>query len=68
MSIPKLIESMSVDEGITDLAPHSIGIFDDVLTTGRHFRAVQTILRRRFPDISTVGVFVVRRVPDAISC
>jgi hypothetical protein len=67
VSLPELIESMSVDEGGAQPAPHSIGIFDDVLTTGRHFKAVQTILRRRFPDVPIVGVFVVRRVPDAIS-
>ena len=38
VSIPELVDSMSLDEGIADPAPHSIGIFDDVITTGRHFR------------------------------
>jgi hypothetical protein len=67
VSISELIDSMSVEEAIAEPAPRSIGIFDDVLTTGRHFKAVQAILRERFPDIPIVGVFVVRRVPDASS-
>jgi len=65
VSIPELIESMSIDEESADPEPRSIGIFDDVLTTGRHFKAVQSILRERFPDIPVVGIFVVRRVPTA---
>jgi hypothetical protein len=67
VSISDLVESMRVDEAIAERAPRSIGIFDDVLTTGRHFKAVQAILRDRFPDVPIVGVFVVRRVPDATS-
>jgi len=66
VSIPELIESMGIDEGHADPEPQSIGIFDDVLTTGRHFKAVQAVLRQRFPDIPVVGVFVVRRVPPAL--
>lgn len=64
VSIPELIESMSVDEANAQPEPRSIGIFDDVLTTGRHFKAVQTVLRKRFPNVPIVGVFVARRVPD----
>lgn len=65
VSIPELIESMSVDEASAQPEPRSIGIFDDVLTTGRHFKAVQTVLHERFPNVPIVGVFVARRVPDA---
>lgn len=65
VSIPELIENMSLDETVAEPPPRSIGVFDDVLTTGRHFKAVQTMLRRRFPGISIVGIFIVRRVPDA---
>ena len=66
VSIPELIESMGVDEARAAPAPQSIGIFDDVLTTGRHYKAVQAVLLERFPDILVVGIFVVRRVPPAL--
>lgn len=65
VSIPELFESMSVDEAIADPEPRSVGIFDDVLTTGRHFKAVQAVLRERYPAVPIVGVFVARRVPEA---
>lgn len=65
VSIEELIESMGIDETLAEPPPRTIGIFDDVLTTGRHFRAVQSVLRRRFPGVPTVGVFVARRVPEA---
>ena len=45
-------------------APHTIGIFDDVLTTGAHFKAAQMLLRTQFPQARMVGLFIARRVPD----
>jgi hypothetical protein len=65
VSIEELIESMGIDEALVEPRPRTIGIFDDVLTTGRHFKAVQSVLRERFPDVPIVGVFVARRVPEA---
>jgi hypothetical protein len=65
VSIRELIDSMHIDQAAAEPEPHSIGIFDDVLTTGRHFRAVQSVLRERFPTVPIVGVFVARRVPEA---
>jgi hypothetical protein len=38
-----------------------IGIVDDVLTVGNHFRAMSNRLAERFPDASIVGIFVARR-------
>jgi hypothetical protein len=66
VGIPDLIASMRVDETCVTPAPVTIGIFDDMLTTGRHFKAVQSILRDRFPDVPIVGVFIVRRAPGAM--
>lgn len=43
--------------------PHTIGIFDDVLTTGAHFKAAQMLLRNQFPQARIVGLFIARRVP-----
>jgi predicted amidophosphoribosyltransferase len=65
VSIEDLIASMGINEALAQPAPRTIGIFDDVLTTGRHFKAVQAVLRARFPDAPIVGIFVVRRVPES---
>ena len=39
-----------------------IGIFDDVLTAGTHYRAMAITLGNRFPGIPIFGFFVARRV------
>jgi len=39
-----------------------ICIVDDVLTTGAHFVAAQSLLKRQFPATPVIGVFVARRV------
>ena len=65
VTISELIASMTIDETCAEPAPATIGIFDDVLTTGRHFKAVQSVLRDRFPDVPMVGVFIARRAPEA---
>jgi hypothetical protein len=65
VSIEDLIASMGINEALAQPAPRTIGIFDDVLTTGRHFKAIRSVLRARFPDVPIVGIFVVRRVPES---
>jgi hypothetical protein len=65
VTLADLIASMSIDETCAEPRPSTIGIFDDVLTTGRHFKAVQSILRERFSDVPIVGVFIARRAPAA---
>jgi predicted amidophosphoribosyltransferase len=41
--------------------PQRLVIFDDVLTTGRHFPAMCLVLQTRFPNAAIVGVFLARR-------
>src|SRR6266436_6706702 len=41
--------------------PRSVGIVDDVLTTGSHFRAIKDMILERLPDHRVVGFFVARR-------
>ena len=41
--------------------PASIGIVDDLLTTGSHFRAIKDMILERLPGSSVVGFFVARR-------
>lgn len=60
----KLMESYYIDETVAEPAPKLVFIFDDVLTTGSHFKAVDGMLKSRFPGVETVGIFVARRAPD----
>lgn len=61
-----LVKSLSVDP--TELPatpPKMIFLFDDVLTTGAHFVACSTHIRRAFPQARIIGNFVARtRRPD----
>ncbi|MDO8240986.1 MAG: hypothetical protein Q7T51_03350 [Candidatus Moranbacteria bacterium] len=52
----------SINEALTNPIPSSIAIFDDVLTTGAHFKAMKSLLLERFPGVGIVGVFIARRV------
>jgi predicted amidophosphoribosyltransferase len=54
-----------IDANLCNPAPQIIGLFDDVLTTGAHFRAAANVLRGAFPDVRIIGVFIARRVPEA---
>jgi hypothetical protein len=41
--------------------PANIGIVDDLLTTGSHFRAIKDMIVERLPQTRVVGFFVARR-------
>ena len=41
--------------------PQSVGIVDDLLTTGSHFRAMKDMILERSPECRVVGFFVARR-------
>ena len=49
-----------VDETLLSPDPKIIAIVDDVLTTGAHFRAATTVLRKYFPRTTMVGLFIAR--------
>jgi predicted amidophosphoribosyltransferase len=54
-----------IDEQIAAPPPTRIGIVDDVLTAGTHYRAVKEKLALRFPGVPITGIFIARRVfPD----
>ncbi|WP_375779068.1 hypothetical protein ACE103_08530 [Bradyrhizobium sp. ma5] len=45
-----------------------VGIFDDVLTTGSHFKAVKEMILERAPQVRVIGLFVARRaIPNPFS-
>lgn len=51
-----------IDTGKLEFNPKRFIIFDDMLTTGSHFKAVQMILKNTFPNVEVVGLFLARRV------
>jgi hypothetical protein len=55
-----------IDRTLRDPAPEVIAVVDDVTTTGAHFIATRNMLRREFPDTKIVGLFIARRVPEAV--
>jgi hypothetical protein len=62
----ELATRYSLDETVTYPNPRGIWIFDDVLTTGCHFKAMKLILERRFPGVPIAGLFIARRVPQSV--
>jgi hypothetical protein len=46
-------------------APSNIVLFDDVLTTGSHFKGAVMVLKERYPDVRIIGLFLARATrPD----
>jgi len=62
VTVGELLKLYHIDEALAQPAPRAIGVLDDVLTAGTHFRAMKTVLTQRFPGISITGLFVARRV------
>ena len=50
--------------GYPDLDRH---VYDEsfLVDTGAHFKAVQSILSNRFPNVPLAGLFLARRAPEA---
>jgi len=45
--------------------PVTVGVVDDLLTTGSHFRAVKDMIFEKKPNCRVVGFFIARRaIPD----
>ena len=57
-----LIENYYIDEKLIDPKPKKIILFDDVLTTGKHFAAAKRVLEEQYPGIEILGIFVARNV------
>lgn len=52
----------SVDEDLADPEPETIVLFDDILTTGCHYKAMEIVLKERFPTVDIIGLFLARTV------
>jgi hypothetical protein len=55
-----------VERGLLHPKPPIVAVVDDLVTTGAHFVAMRNMLRREFADTQIVGVFIARRVPEAV--
>ncbi len=58
----ELRNNYEIDESLCTPTPNAIGIVDDMLTAGAHFRAMKDMLGDRFPGVGVVGVFFARRI------
>jgi hypothetical protein len=56
----------AIDKGLSGPDPAWIAIMDDLLVTGCRFRAMSNILKHRFPSARITGLFIARRIPEAI--
>jgi hypothetical protein len=66
-SIEQLVGAYHIDETKAEPLPTWIILFDDVITTGCHFKAASQVLRRRFPNARITGIFIARRIPEAVN-
>ncbi|RTL50054.1 MAG: hypothetical protein EKK40_13750 [Bradyrhizobiaceae bacterium] len=57
----ELMENYRLVEGHFESLPKAIGVVDDLLTTGSHFRAVKDKILERAPNTRVVGFFIARR-------
>jgi len=62
----ELAKLYNFNTSLLNPAPKHFGLIDDVLTTGCHFKAAKKLLKAQFPGIRVTGVFLARRVPEAI--
>jgi hypothetical protein len=60
-SISALLSCLEINEALREPPPSHIGVLDDMLTTGAHFRAARTLLAKHFPSSQIIGVFIARR-------
>jgi len=56
----------TIDRRLLAPVPQIVAIVDDLLTTGAHFKAVSAMVRRVFPDTKIIGLFIARRVSEAV--
>lgn len=57
----ELAQNYSINEALINCIHPQIIIFDDMLTTGSHFKAMQSLIGKHFPGSQIAGLFVARR-------
>jgi hypothetical protein len=57
----QLVEYYKLDDALCEKSvPRLVALFDDMLTTGSHFKAMKTAIQRRW-DVVVCGIFLARR-------
>ena len=51
-----------IDDSFLQPSPNKIIIFDDMITTGSGFKAMQRILKETYPNADIIGLFIARSV------
>jgi len=64
LSADMLFDLLHIDVAALKARPirERIALFDDVLTTGKHFKCCERRLRQLLPCVPIAGVFLLRRV------
>ena len=62
VTVQELLDVYALEESLAEPRPVSIAIVDDMLTAGTHYRAMHSVLTKRFSGVPIIGVFVARRV------
>lgn len=57
----ELMEYFQIDQSLCNNVPNKILLFDDMVTTGSHFKACKQMLLEQFPDVEIIGIFIARR-------
>jgi predicted amidophosphoribosyltransferase len=61
ISFEELLSIYRIDEEHALPEPNFIFLVDDVLTSGCHYKAMKSILNRRFPNTKLAAIFLARR-------
>jgi predicted amidophosphoribosyltransferase len=59
-----LASRYEIDQSLVKPEPTKIVIFDDVLTTGSHFKACKQLIEKAFPSVPVIGLFLARCVRE----
>lgn len=54
------IENFILNSALKNPPPEAIILFDDIITSGSHFKAAKTMIKNAFPEIPAIGLFVAR--------
>ncbi|MFZ2316099.1 MAG: hypothetical protein WAW86_10650 [Gammaproteobacteria bacterium] len=60
MSVNELCNIYDIDLSQIEPIPKNVFIFDDILTKGTHFKAVQKMLKTVWPNANMFGLFIAR--------
>ncbi len=64
-NVADVIQALRLDGSLRSPTPEALCVFDDVLTTGAHLKAAQSISMDEYPNVPLAGLFLARRAPEA---